>query len=400
MGRRDEKDRRGHGEGEIWPLEDGRVRWRVRVTLPSGETKRPSGTAPNLKAARAAIRDAIKAAEGGALVDRNKLTVGEYVEGWIKSRDTLRPRTRDMYNDYLRLYIKPLIGKVRLAGVTPERLRDFYADLREPRELEDGKKLSGLGDSARRHVHNIMHAALAQAYGDGLIPGNPATAPNVRPKAATVKERQLKAYTPEEAQAFYRVARHDRAGALLAFALITGLRRGEVLALKWEAVKLDAGTLQDGTPYGMLNVCLTRSQSGARVYEGPPKTGQRFVTVTGEALDILREQQARQETERASRLEKYEVTPYVFTTLRGTPYRPDNIGRVMTQMYKKAGVRALSPHALRHSFVSVAAARGADVAAVSAHVGHASAAFTLAQYRHVFPEERQRLTLDFGSEGG
>ena len=90
----------------------------------------------------------------------------------------------------------------------------------------------------------------------------------------------------------------------------------------------------------------------------------------------------------------------MFTTGRGTPYRPDNIGRVMERVCQAAGVRQLSPHALRHTFVSIAAARGASVAAVSAHVGHSSIAFTLKQYRHVFPEERQRLTLGFGPLAG
>ena len=348
-GQRVEGERRGHGEGEITELPDGRFRWRVRVTLPTRETRRPSGTAPNLKAARAAIRTAIKAAEAGRAVDRSKLTVGEYVEEWIKTRESLSERTRDMYADYLRLYIRPLLGSVQLTGVTPARLREFYVDIRKPREV-DGKQLSGLGDSARLHVHNILHGAFAQAYGDGLTPSNPAKVPNVRPKAGAVEERELKAFTPAEAQQFRDAAMVDRAGVLLAFMLLTGLRRGETLGLRWGVVDLAAGTLDDGVPFGTVNVRVTRSQSGARVYEGPPKTvaARRVITVTGEALDLLHAVQARTETERASRLHGYEATPYVFTTGRGTPYRPDNIGRVMERVCQAACVRQLSPHALRH----------------------------------------------------
>ena len=379
-GRRGEGERRGHGEGQFTELPDGRIRWRVRVTLRSGETKRPNGTAPNIKAARAAVREAIKAAESGTLVDRSKVTVEEHLTAWLRGLDTIRPRTRDLYANYLRLHIGPGIGGVRLTALTAARLRDFYAALREEK---------GLGDSSRRHVHNILHAALAQACGDGLLATNPAALPGVRPKTVAVRERKLKAFTPEEAAKFYHTASQHRGGVLLAFMLVTGLRRGEALGLKWDAVNLETGVIE---------VRVTRSQSDGEIYENEPKTasGRRTITVKGDALALLCEHRTRTLREREARLAGYEVTPYVFTTLRGTPYRPDNIGRLMRQMCEKAQVRQLSPHALRHTFVSVAAARGANVSAISAHVGHASAAFTLAQYRHAYPEESVGLSLDFG----
>ncbi|PYE48380.1 tyrosine-type recombinase/integrase [Deinococcus yavapaiensis] len=399
-----QKQKRGHGEGTYKVLPDGRCRWQIGVTLPSGEFARKSGTAPSERLARAAVRKIVEAAEKGQAPTKTKLTVGEFVEAWIESRESLSGRTRDMYKDYLRLYIKPLIGSVKLAGVTPQRLRDFYRETQQRRTLDETdakgkpKQLAGLGASARVHVHNILHGALAQAYSDGLISANPAAAPNVRPKAATVKERELKSFTPDEAQKFYEAARADRGGVLLAFMLATGVRRGEAIAIKWNVVNLEAGLLEDGTPYGTVDIRLTRSQSGSRVYEGPPKTptARRQITVTGEALELLKFVKARTEKERAARLEHYEVTPYVFTTLRGTPYRPDNIGRMMNDVCRKAGVRTLNPHALRHTFVSVSGMNGASLEAISAHVGHASS-FMTHQYRHSFPEERRRLTLSFSS---
>lgn len=377
------KVKRGQGEGSFTRTPAGRVRWRVMVTTQAGERRHVTGTARNLTAAREAVREARAAADRDALPPREKVTVEHLVSTYIEHRaPRLKGRTVENYRALLRRNISPTLGELKAQGITPQRLRAFYDGLRE----------SGQGDSVRRQVHNLLNASYALGLIDGTVTVNPAQ--RARPVYVERGAARVKAYTPEEAARFYAATRADRWGWPLAFMLATGLRPGEVLGLTWEDVTFAA----QGS--AVVRVGRTRSVSSGRVYEDTPKTerGRRTLTVTGDAVRLLREAQAQTAREAGARLRhngrEYVPTNYVFTTRAGTPYRPDNLRRPMTRLCQVAGVPVLTPHKLRHTWASVQAAAGVAVEVLSAELGHAAPSFTRDVYRHVYESERASLTYD------
>ncbi|MBZ9750735.1 site-specific integrase [Deinococcus sp. HMF7604] len=376
--------KRGQGEGSFTALPDGRVRWRVMVTTDAGERRHFSGTAKNLTAARAEVREARKFKEYGDLPPREVLTVEQLITEYIDARErsgAIKGRSVKDYHYSLRHYIAPSLGPLKAQGVNAQRLKDFYAGLASNGERTRGK----------------IHALIRAAYRWGMREGRVMADPTVRGRPERMSTRgpaRPEAFTPDEAVKFYEAARTDRWGWPLAFMLATGLRPGEALALTWA----DVTFRPDGS--AVVKVGRTRSAVGGKVYEDTPKThaGTRTVTVTGSAVQVLRDSEAQQERERGARLRdsgrSYTVTPYVFTSRAGTPWHPDNLRRPMGKLCAAAGVTALSPHKLRHSYASLMAARGVPVEVLSSQLGHSSASVTRDVYRHVYDVEREGLTFD------
>jgi integrase len=377
----------GQGEGSFTALPDGRYRWRVMVTTQAGERRHPSGTARNLTEARKAVRAVREAAQVNALPPREKVTVEQLVTAYIEHRaPSLKGRTVKNYRAILQRNITPSLGHLKAQGVTVARLREYYAAL-----SAQGK---GQGDSVRRQVHNLLHAAYRLALADGVVTVNPAAQARPMYTARGSAAQRLKAFTPEEAVKFYQAARADRWGWPLAFMLATGLRPGEALGLRWAEVTFNP----DGS--ATVSVERTRSVVSGEVYEDTPKTerGRRVLMVKGDAVGILQAQRAQAEREAGARLthngRPYQVTGYVFTSRAGTPYRPDNLRRPMNRLCAAAGVPVLTPHKLRHTYTSVMAASGHSVEVLSAQLGHGNATITRNFYRHVFDGEREGLTYD------
>ena len=374
-------ERRGHKEGSYTPLQSGRIRWRVWVEV-RGVLERRGGTTDTEKQARAEVRRLLDAAEGSKAPSRSPVTLGEYVNAWIRDRDGFQDKTRDMYAAHARRDIVPTLGAVKLKALTVSMLRDFQTNLREKRRL---------GYNSRRQIHLALHGALNQAVTDGLIPINPAAAPGVRPAPERKAAEDLPAFTPDEAAAYMQAAQdgQNRLGMLLAFLLHTGLRKGEALALQWPSVTLDGSA-------PLVEVRGTRSQSGGRVYEnqnGKTKAARRKVPLSPEALRLLEKVQA--DTRYDSARLDVPASPYVFSKLKdgGGAYRPDNLDRVHTAVCERAGIRRLPIHALRHTYASLMAMQGMRIEVLAALLGHEDPAFTLRQYRHLYPEELQAVSL-------
>ena len=372
--------RRKHGEGNYTTLPSGRIRWRVWVEV-RDTLERRSGTADTEKQARAAVRKTLEAAEGGKLPTRSPVTLGEYAALWLERRDGLSMKTRDDYAGHIRRDIVPHIGTVKLRAVSAPMLRDYFAELRDVRELSY---------NTRRLVFAVLSQVLAQATTDGFLPGNPALVKGVRPVRERKSAGDLPAYTREEARRYLAACLdgRNRSGEVLALLLLTGLRKGEALYLRWEAVSLGGAT-----PF--LEVRGTRSQSGATVYEnetGKTDRARRRIPLAVEAVSVLKGVRQRKATEDAAL--SVPSSPYVYSGLRnGEPYRPDNLDRVHAAIRERAGVRKLPIHALRHTYASLMAAQGMRIEVLSAHLGHADPAFTLRQYRHLYPEELAAVSM-------
>lgn len=389
----------GHGEGSIEKvatLAGGRIKykWRIRATLPDGSSKRLSGTFIGTKAECRALMQAekIKAERSGVTSDPG-LTVAQLMNDWLTVKaEKVGGRTVNIYRQLIDHYITGEgigIGGVKVKALNTATIQDFYTRLATQTGLE----------RTREQVHGVLHQALDHAVRMGILTANPAKSTE-RPRARTTKRALLEkegktpAWDAGEAGHLHRAAMQDATPLswAVAFGLHTGLRRSEILGVTWETVDLDKKVIR-------ITHAVTMD-SGRRNITGDTKTAgsRRAVPLTDAAVTVLRTVKAWQDAE-ATR-PGWQGSGYVFTTGDGNPQHPDNMKRTLARLCNAAGIRYMSPHSLRHTFVSILASQGHSVHTISPLIGHKNSNVTVQVYRHFFPDEIKALDmgLDVGAD--
>ena len=400
------KPKRGNGRGSVRKLPSGNWQWRITLTLPDGTSHNFKGTTPTKSEAEDKIAEMRADATRNRLEIQRDITLAEYIDEWHERRKPQQAAKYTVARDVLiRRHIKPKLGHMQLSQITPRLLEQFYAGLTvQDERLEAQAGVKPLGDSMKRQIHNLLHQMFNDAIKHEVVTRNPTTV--VKPqytRKLEVQEEKVKAWTEEEARAFYQAARDDNRGIVFCFMLATGLRLGEALGLRWENVDLETGEVH-------IREALV-SLSGHAHRTGPKtQRSRRTIRVSGDALAILREMPQRTALDRAAleaplrknpdekRQVTYQGCDSVFPSSTGTPMLPDNARRLMQRICKQAQVPYKGTHVLRHSFISIQGARGTPVEVISAHVGHSRASFTQDMYRTVFKKEREVLTLDLSEQ--
>ncbi len=362
------------------------------------------GTFDLYKQAKAAHDAATVRVAQGNYADPGKLTVGEYMRDWAKglSDDGLQPATVASYEMHIERHIVPKLGGMKLRDLTGQRLREHYVYLGR-----EGKMTGeGLGDASVRKVRAVMHAALADAVGDHLLPYNPADSMGRRARRTGEREQQegVRAWSREQLRTFLDSVRDDRLHPLWYVLSATGTRRGEALGLKWDSLDLDEG---------YLNVQRTRVPVRGEVLEGQPKTdtSRRRIRLGASTVAVLRLWKKQQTEERLHAGSAWHDTGYVFTYEDGRPLDPRWVSRLFTRAIAKVNAEErakaeaetpaepdaeprpdalppLSIHGLRHTYATAALSAKVPVKAVSANLGHANIQITLDTYSHVLDDLR------------
>lgn len=370
-------------------LPSGKVRWEKMV-----DGRRLSGSAATVKEALAAQAAAATEAARGTLVDANTVTVGDYLQEWLEAKRASRAgRTHQMQQDLLRLHIMPGLGSRRLQKLTPAELRRFFDSLNTER-VTDGVTRAPLGRSSQRLIHQFIHQAFKDALEVELIPRNIATFVKPNPPRERDDE-ELDAFTPDEAARFLAACRADRWGKLFEFALSTGMRRGELVGLRWQDIDWEAQTLS------IRENVVKKTAAGVQTSTPKTRGSRRTVHLSPSALALLRQQQQLQEETREAfsrpvpghaksyvRQRTWADSGRVFTNSYGGTLAPDNLRRDMLRICTAAEVRPLPIHALRHTYASLSLMQGVPPEVVSKQLGHSTVAFTLTLYRTVYTGER------------
>ena len=365
---------RGHGEGSIG-FYGGR--WVAQATVDAGERRRFYGK--TRAEANAKLQAALGAVRMGLPVPTDRLTVAEYLDDWLTGASrALRPSTASTYERHIRLHILPTLGRLPIARLRPEQLDRLYA----------GLLAKGLSRTSVQHIHAILRRSLSQATRRGVIARNPTDL--IDPPRRDHPEMQV--LSVDQARALLataRTGRHADLEALYVLALTTGMRRGELLALRWadvDAVKRTltvTGTLQrvkhpDGTS------ALERAQPKT-------KTSMRQIPLTAAAVDALKRHAQRQGQQRAVAGSEWTDTGLVFTNERGGAVEPRNLlSRSFAPLLTEAGIPHVRFHDLRHTAATLMAAKGVHTKVVSEMLGHASIGITLDLYSHVTPSMAQQ----------
>jgi integrase len=310
-------------------------------------------------------------------------TVGDLLAYWVAEvapGTTIRDRTRHDYQQLITHHILPTLGAHRLTDLHATHIQAAERQWLTAGRL-DGR--GGLAPSTVRQLHAILQGALAQAVAWDLIPANPAQfvkRPHLPPQT-------LQIWTPADIERFWAVAQHHRFGGLFGFVLRTGLRQSEALGLPWTDCDLDAGVIH------VRQQLLPRPDSAGRRF-GDVKTarGRRRVELDPDTVRLVRHQRTAQKADRLAWGPAYRDHGLVWQTQVGTPFLHRNVARLFQTLQRQAGVPIIPFHALRHTHASLLIAHGADPKLVSERLGHASVAFTLQIYGHLWPG-RQREVL-------
>lgn len=358
--------RRGNGDGSIVKRSDGR--WMARVTI-NGENRCVYG-----KTRQEAVRkmqDAIRDIERGISAPKNdRLTLGSYLDSWLAiKKPEMEYSAWLRYEQYARLHVAPVLGKIPLTKLSAQHLSALYA-----RKLEDG-----LAANTVRHLHACLHTALEDALMHDQVARN--VADLVRPPKAPHTE--LQTYTPEQANKLLEAAQGDRLEALYVLMLTTACRLGELFGLRWSALDLERGEMQ--ITAALKDVSSHRSL-------GSPKTpySRRTIPLTPRAVDALKRHHVAQMKERQAHGPDWNAHHLVFCTTTGNGYARSNWRlQQYIPMIEKAGLPYLHPHGLRHTAATLLLLEGVQPLVVSMMLGHSSVAFTLSTYGHVLSEMRE-----------
>jgi integrase len=291
-------------------------------------------------------------------------SVEAFLNSWIEAtRDRLASRTAERYTSIVKLHIVPVVGNVKLSRLTPEHVRKIYKTVRD----------KGLSNQTCLHVHRALHTALQYGVREERI-----LSENVagRVKAPAVERREHAPVSREQIRFLMAAANGTRLDAPIAVAALTGLRRGELLAVQWRHVDLDKGTL-----FVAASLEHSRATSGHIRFKGPKsKTSRRLIPLAPECVMLLRSHKAQQEEERGVAGDAYVDNDLVFPNPDGSPWPPDTFTTQFSKLARSVGMRGFRFHDLRHAFASLTLSDGVSIKEVQSLLGHSSPVVTLSVY--------------------
>ena len=366
--------RRANGEGNIRKRKDGR--WEGRYTVGHDPETGKSIIKNVLGKTQAEVKEKLKRAiEENVGIDYGKAktyTVGSWLEVWMENyaRVKLRPSTFKTSQGFLKNHIKPQLGGIPLAELTSLDLQRFYKHLLDGGRVdrvEAKKKPKGLAPKTVRNIHQMIGSAYNLAMEQKLVSKNP-TQGCALPK---VEHKEMKTLTSDQLSTFFQEARDSGVFALYYIDLTTGLRRGELLGLKWSDIDLEKGDLRVQRQIGRIN---------GKIIEMPLKTKNAYRTLplSADAIDVLVQQRR-----------KTGNSEWVFPSPSGGPMSPDSVLHMLHRVLKRAGLPKVRFHDLRHTFATLSLKSGVDVKTLSGALGHYSAGFTLNTYAHVTAQMKQ-----------
>ena len=328
--------RRANGEGNIRKRKDGR--WEGRYTVGHDPETGKAIIKNVLGKTQAEVKEKLKKAiEENVGIDYGRAktyTVGSWLEVWMENyaKVKLRPSTFKTSQGFLKNHIKPQIGSIPLTNLTSLDLQRFYKHLLDGGRvdrIEAKKKPKGLAPKTVRNIHQMIGSAYNLAMEQNLVSKNP-TQGCALPK---VEHKEMKTLTANQLSAFFQEARDSGVYELYYLDLATGLRRGELLGLKWTDVDLDRG---------VLKVQRAISRQNGKVVEAPLKTKNAYRTLplSADAIDVLMQQRR-----------KTGNSEWVFPSPSGGPMSPDSVLHMLQRVLKRAGLPRIRFHDLRHPYV-------------------------------------------------
>lgn len=359
--------RRSNGEGNIRKRKDGR--WEGRYTAGINPENGKQIFKNVLGKTQAEVKEKLKKALADSqkldLAKQGKYTVGTWMDAWFENvaKIKVRPSSHQTYRGYIDNHIKPNIGNIPLEKLTTMELQKLYRKLLTSgrvERIESKEQPKGLSAKTVRNINQVISSAMDLAVAQKIILENPTNACSL----PRVEHKEMQTISAEQLQVFLEEAKCSGVYEMYYIELSTGLRRGELLGLKWEDIDMKQG---------IIRVRRQVSRIDGKIVEAPLKTknSYRTVTISPQAVEVLKSQKEKTDDE------------YVFPSPNGGPISPDSVNNMLHRVLDRAGIPRVRFHDMRHTFATLALQNGVDIKTVSGMLGHFSAGFTLDTYAHV-----------------
>lgn len=371
------KKRRAKGEGTVYKRKNGLYAGQALIGYDpvTGKPKRKTVYGKTKPEVVQKLRKILVLAAEGNLTDTSE-TVEQWLDIWMNDFmiNKLRPTTYESYNSFIRLHINPYIGKMKLKNLTTHHIQKLYNHASREGRC-DGK--GGLAPRSVERIHTILHSSLEQAVALRKIPHNPAGAAVLPVR----EQKDIRPLTREEQDRFERELDNFRLGTAFFVCLYGGLRRGEVLGLKWSDIDFEKKTIRVQRAVLRVKDKFT-GKSELRIEDVKTKKSRRIVPVPDIVIARLKEHKARQAAEILRAGPMYQKNDLVFCTTLGTPIEPRNFNRDFYQICKNAGIENFNLHGLRHTYTTRLSEMGINSKILQELLGHTDVR-TTEGYNHV-----------------
>jgi integrase len=374
--------RRPSGDGMIRKKENGR--WEGRLVVGHDEKGDPIFQyvyGKTQKELLGKLHQKMELYRDIELTGDSRMTLGEWLDRWLDEyvEGKLRASTCDGYRQYIRNYVKPILGEKQITKITSIDIQRMYTKLKQEGRIKEHPEYGHqLSDAMVSKIHMMLHRAMADAVQAHLIPKNPtegATAPK-----PNYKDKQI--LTDEQLATFMDTIEQDEIWYDFFYTeLTTGLRRGEICGLQWQDFDAEKGTLK-----------IRRTLHCRKIGEydtGETKTGKgmRTIILPQSTAQLLRERQ------------KNALTQWIFPdpVKPELPTAPSTAYNHLKTLLKKAGLPSIRLHDLRHTFATHALTSGVDAKTLSGILGHTNASFTLDTYTHVTTDMQKQAASVVGN---
>lgn len=381
--------RRGNGEGGITKRKDGRFQGYATTGYDhaTGKPKKKYFYGKSRKEVQQKITETLGKVQAGTYHEASKLKVAEWFKIWLEEYQelSLRATTYESYEMQARLHILPALGHHYLSKLETCHLQAFYNTKLQDGSRLDGKK-GGLSPRTVRYQHTIIHACLEQARKEGKLLINPADSVKL-PKDDNKEHKFL---NTEQVKKLLKAAQESNYFAAYYLALNTGIRRGELLALRWRDIDLNEGAVK---------ICqgLVRTKGGLKFHEPKTRFSKRTIGIGPAVIQVLKTHKKQQSEHRLSVGHAYQDNDLVFCNELGSPLDPRAITRHFERLLERAGLEKINFHGLRHTFATLSLQEGTDPRTTQEALGHHKVAFTLDVYSGVTAKMKQEATSRIGN---
>ena len=374
------RKRRGQGEGSIYYREDEK-RWVASFIGEDGKRRYRSGK--TRKEAYEKFQQALQEQKQGKLITGTHQTVRQYLEYWLDAvckPPALRISSYEKYRKLINTYILPALGHIQLQKLTPQHVQALY------RKKGD----DGLSSKMINSIHGVLHKALGNAVRWNLVSRN--ICDLVSPPR--IVKPTIESLTMEQAHKLLEAVRGHRLEVLLIVALTTGIRRGELLALRWSEVDLEEQRIQVRRTVDYI--------TGYGYVETEPKTaaGKRLIALPYFVANILKQHRLQQLEAKLKVGRAWEDRDLVFTDLHGGYFNPRYLGKLFDKVLAEADLPHMRFHDLRHSAATLLLSMGVHVKVVQEILGHSTISMTADIYSHVLPSMQEDAMGKWDDEFG
>ncbi len=367
--------------GTVYRRDDRKKPWVAHVSWREGERRRQTKRAfETKKQAKDALAEMVDAHRRQDFVAPSAVRLRDFAETWLDTLETQGRKVATLhgYRSTLGRYVLPSLGSHKLQDLRPTDLDELYARLLKCGGV-DGRPLSM---STVHHVHTQLGKLLHDAERKGLVMRNVARLADA-PSMAAARDRapDRAVWTPSELSRFLDFTAAYRAGPMIHLAAMTGMRRGEIVGLRWGAVDLARSTVRV--------VAAATFLDGAETIDVPKtKRSRRTINLDRRTTAVLKLHRATQREELFELGITAPVDDRVFTNEVGEPLRPNSVGQAFRRLVDSSGLPKIRFHDLRHTHASHLIAAGVNARVVSERLGHSSVSFTLDTYGHVMPGQQ------------